>query len=175
MPKSNLEIRLDGVEPFLAKLVAFSPKVRRGILRKALRTASGPVKKEMRKAVRQLGAVRFKHLAKSIREKLKTYPSGVVFLAVGARRKKLPDGENPGNYGHLVGGGTKPHGKKKNLDKPWRFRDEKTGQWITLKGKRHPGAKAKDFRNVAARISQRKISSAFGKRVDDLITKELAK
>lgn len=128
----------------------------------------------MRKQIRAFKAVEKKNLVKSIVTKLKTYASGVIFLIVGARAKRLDDGAIPANYIHLVGGRVRRHRKRKNPGKPWRVKTHRRG-WITLPDKTHPGSGRKPFREQAAKNTRKLVAIEFRKRAADLIKKELTK
>jgi len=171
-----MSVKITGVNKTIRTLKNFDNKVQAKIVRASLRTSTNPIKKELRREIRSAGLVDKKNLVKSITTKLKVYRSTrgpSVFLVVGARRKKLDDGANPANYIHLVGGGVKPHKKKKNPGKPWRIKTNRG--WRTLKGQRHPGVKAKRFRQAAANKAKRLVPQVFQRRMTELVKKELTK
>lgn len=170
---TTLTIKIEGVGKVLRTLRSFDRKTQSRIIRASLRTSTNPIKKQMRKEIRREKAVDKKNLVKSIVTKLKTYSSGAVFLAVGARRKKLPDGANPANYIHLVGGGTQQHSKRKNPSKPWRVKTKRG--WITLPNQIHPGSSPRPFRKNAARKTRQLVSKSFRERTEQLVRRELTK
>ena len=121
MATTAVRIRLEGVEPLLARLQALDKGTRNRILRKALRKGAKPVIQ----AERQLVPKDTGTLKRSIGSKSKTYrKGGVVVFIIGPRNtwtfaqkkgaKKLTL-YKPGKYAALVDKGT-----KRSRPKPFR-------------------------------------------------------
>lgn len=175
----DIKVVTGGMDGFVRQLRSVrSRPARKRIMKSAMTSAMKPIKTGFRRDVRRAKAVRLRFLAKSIKDKVKVFPDGNVFGIVGAERKlHIVNGVriNPANYIHLADQGTEAHGKKKSPDKPWRFKDLVTGRWRTLKGKRHPGAKAKPFREQVARRYGFIAQWVFARRFGMLLTRELKK
>lgn len=180
MAKStDISVITGGMDEFVAQVDQVRRiSTRRRIMKSAMTSALKPVKTGMRRDIRRAKAVRTKTLAKAIKDKVKVFPDGNVFGIVGAERKlHIINGMrvNPANYIHLVDLGTKAHNKKRNPGKPWRFRDFRTGKWRTLDRSRHPGAKAKPFRDHAVRNYGFIARWIFVNRFKTLLERELKK
>jgi len=166
----TFSVELDGVDPLLRKLQRVERRsTQRSILRRAFKSATGPVKKAMRRNIRSAGAVRSRALAKSIRDKVKVYNSGIVVAVVGPNSKKV-DGVSPSRYAHLVDKGVAPHNyKKKQLTHVQRY----DGTWFTHRT--HPGSKPKPFLKQTEQAVRTAVKGVFKQRLEILINRALTK
>lgn len=160
-------VQLMGVEACLQKLQAVNRSVGRRILRKGVRASV------------QLGAKRGKGhvpkgqhglLRKSLGWKLMKQRPGIFKAAgmVGPRTKvflRVINGRrvDPGKYGHLVEGGTKPHVINAKDGKRLAFR--RGGKSVVVKSVRHPGARRTGFLGRIRAINAHGMSTAFRNKV----------
>ena len=169
MTDIELETQIEGLDEHVRKLSGLSGKDARKVLRSAFNGSTAPIKTSLRRFIRQR-ILRFGHLLKSIRSKVKSYASGVVVVLVGARDRKLGNGENPGKYFHLADGGTKPHPiELKVLRVNGVF--IRVSEFVTVQ---HPGSEPREVRADAFRTSRPKVDAkfrrAFTKRLTKLIS-----
>lgn len=163
--------KIEGLDEFVAKTRRVGDvKAQRRIMKAAFRGATNPTKTALRREIRSK-AKRRGNLAKAVTSKVVDYRTGVVYAIVGVKRQKLPGGENPGNYFHLVDLGTQRHNPKRV--RVFKFRDEQ-GNWRTV-GLVHPGSQAKPMRRPAAINAGPKTTSAFEKAYTRALTREMKK
>lgn len=165
----DFTVGLDSIDKHVRKLRRFTPKQQRSDLRSSFQASTGPVKTALRRGIRSK-IKRLGHLAKSIQSKVKSYPSGNVIVLVGARDRRLGDGENPGKYFHLADAGTKPHEIELTtvrvgnvlvrLDEPYPVQ--------------HPGAEPAGVRDQAYRTGVPKVRDAFIGRLQKRLQKRVS-
>ena len=150
----SITVQLDGITATVGKLDRLDKKIRRTIIRKAVRAGGAPLVK----AVRSNAPVDKKVLRKSVTQKVKAYSrTGVVMAIVGAKRQKdAATGRNPANYLHLVERGTKAHTVRGPLTLP-------SGE--VYGAVQHPGARASRFVERSARQADSQAVSAFSQKL----------
>lgn len=165
--------KITGVDEFVRKARRIGDvRTQRRILKAAMRSGLNPVKTEMRRQIRAVGARRRGHLLKAVTSKLKVYASGVAWLAAGIRDRRLPDGANPGKYFHLVDLGTKPH----TIYRREPIRVNLNGRWMTLQGPyQHFGARPKPIRHPALQRAGQRVAPTMAKRFGTLMEREASK
>lgn len=165
-------VKLMGVEAALQKLQAVNRSVGRRIIRKCVRAsvqvAAKRGKSDVPKGLHGL-------LKKSLGWKLLKQRAGIFKAAglVGPRTKvflRVINGKriDPGKYGHLVEGGTKPHAILPKTKTRLAFRSG--GRLRVVKSVRHPGARRTGFLGRIQVVNTHGMSRAFR----DTCTRELA-
>lgn len=123
-------MRVDGAADVMRAFAELSTGAQRRVARPAVREASTPVLRAIRKNAPRKKDPRTGQLRKSITRRLKTYKhSGAVIAIIGPRRKFITQDKygrkvNPTKYAHLVEFGTAAH---------------------RVGNRMHPGAKPKPF------------------------------
>jgi hypothetical protein len=143
------------------------PKRFTTLLRSVINGGTAPIRRDIRRLIRNEDAIRFGHMYRAVASKVKVYASGVVFAIVGVKHKRLPDGENPANYWHLVSEGTKPHQQQARV--------QINGRWILLPGtQHHPGAHPRNIRSRAAQSAASDVMPRMLKRAQTIFEREVA-
>lgn len=177
MPREVFKVEVDGLQPFLRRLKKIEKKSRRrAILRSAMMAGTVPVKKALRNEIKTAGAIEKGHLRKAVSSVVRVYRSGVVVIMAGIRHRKLPDGENPGNYFHLVDLGVREHSQQTGNVY---IEDIDGHRQIPLAGRRqphrHPGFFGQLMKRAAERKAWPKVFDAMADKLDKGLAKELGR
>jgi len=183
----QIAIEITGVDEFVAKMRRIADvRTQQRIMKATIQSGANPLKTAMRRQIRAVGAVRKGILYKAVTRAFRVYSSGVAWLGVGIRDRKV-DGENPGKYFHLVDLGSKAHTihrrkpirvQRIQLGGRWYIPDPKQpdGGWYTLQGPYlHPGAKAKPIREPALKAGQSRVAPQMAKTFARQMEREAAK
>lgn len=167
---TSVQVKIDGLKPFLRRLRKIEkPRRRASILKQALNAGMAPIKTAMRRQIRGQRLTRKGHMLKAVASKVKEYPvSGNAILMAGMRDKKTDDGENPAKYFHLVDLGTHAHVQPSRPVLVYSIPD-----WRMVPGGFyvHPGARPHPIREPAMKA----VSSAqITKKVQDRLQKKIA-
>lgn len=174
MAREVFNVDVQGLDQFRKNLARVSsPRRTKAIMRQSLNAGAVPLKKRLRAEIKSAGAVRKGHLRRAVISVVKQYPTGVSLIIVGIRYHKTSDGENPGNYFHLVDLGTRPH---EMATRPVHIDD--LGQYRQRRdrgGSTHPGSYGQLMKYRAQVRAWPKVYPAVFKRVETLVAKELTK
>lgn len=162
-----LSMKLEGVDEAAKRLDSADRKIRKRVVRKAVRAGAAPYVK----AVKRDAPVDTRELKKSLTQKVKSYRSGATIVSVvGARNRRSPSGRNPAKYLHLVEGGTRPHVIRTRTAAALSL-----GRNAFVKEVRHPGTKATRFMATTATSRRSEMVNAFSSKMKEETERELAK
>lgn len=165
MPKrvanpAGITLKLEGLPHTRRVFVELEGRVRKRILRKAVRAGGAPVVKALRGHVRR-SASDTGWFGRNVAQKVKMYPSGRAVAVIGAKRAKDPvTGRNPFNYDHLAERGAKPH----YIPGPVLI-TLRNGSKILLPAINHPGATPRRVFEKADREARSKGERAFASKL----------
>lgn len=146
-----MSVRVTGLDDTLRRLSNLEKKAARSAIRKAVNAGGTVFTREVRRQAKRYK--RKGYLAKAIRKKVRSYKRGNAIVSItGAVVKKLPSGDNPGNYFHLMDGGTRPH---------------------MVGPRKHPGASPRWVIRKASSASETKARTVAHQKLDDEVTKAL--